>query len=49
MIYKNKFRNVWRKYVNGKGYVSDDQGLSWTENGTPEELVKRLPYYEETK
>ena len=30
MIYKNQFRNIWRKFVNGKGYVSGDQGLTWT-------------------
>lgn len=49
MIYKNQFCNVWRKFVKGKGYVSDDQGISWQENGTPEELIKRLPYYVESK
>lgn len=49
VIYKNQFRNIWRKFVNGKGYVSGDQGLTWTENGAPEDLIKRLPYYVEVK
>ncbi|WJJ58590.1 hypothetical protein NDO71_orf224 [Klebsiella phage vB_KpnM_NDO71] len=49
MIYKNQFRNIWRKFVNGKGYVSGDQGLTWTESGAPQDLIKRLPYYVERK
>lgn len=49
MIYKNQFRNVWRKFVNGKGYASGDKGLTWTESSAPEDLIKRLPYYVENK
>lgn len=47
MIYKNQFRNIWRKFVNGKGYISSDGGVTWTKSGAAEDLIKRLPYYSE--
>lgn len=45
IIYQNQFRAIMRKYVGQKGYASDDGGITWTESGTPEELIKKLPYY----
>lgn len=47
MIYKNKFTGCLRKFIDKKGYVSLDNGVTWTENGTSEHLIKALPYYEE--
>lgn len=44
-IYQNQFRAIMRKYVGNKGYTSTDGGASWSESGTPEELIKKLPYY----
>lgn len=43
-IYQNQFRAIIRKYVGQKGYASTD-GVTWVESGTPEELIKKLPYY----
>lgn len=45
IIYQNQFRPIMRKYVGNKGYASTDGGATWTESGTPEELIKKLPYY----
>lgn len=42
-IYKNEFTGLVRKYVGGVGYNLND-GL-WVVTKTPEELVKKLPYY----
>lgn len=47
MIYKNKFTGCLRKFIDKKGYVSLDNGVTWTENDTSEQLIKALPYYEE--
>lgn len=47
MIYKNKFTGCLRKFINKKGYVSLDKGVTWVQNGTSEQLIKVLPYYEE--
>lgn len=47
MIYKNKFTGCLRKFVDKKGYVSLDNGTIWVKNGTSEQLIKALPYYEE--
>lgn len=44
-IYQNMFRAIMRKYVGNKGYSSMDGGATWSESGTPEELIKKLPYY----
>lgn len=44
-IYQNQFRAIMRKYVGQKGYASTDGSVTWSESGTPEELVKKLPYY----
>lgn len=44
-IYQNQFRVIMRKYVGQKGYASADGGVTWVESGTPEELIKKLPYY----
>ena len=49
IIYQNQFRAIMRKYVGNKGYASTDGGATWTESGTPEELIKKLPYYKEVK
>lgn len=49
IIYQNQFRVIMRKYVGQKGYASVDGGLTWVESNTPEELIKRLPYYVEIK
>lgn len=48
-IYQNQFRAIMRKYVGGTGYASTDGGNTWIESGTPEELIKKLPYYKEVK
>lgn len=48
-IYKNMFRAILRKYIGGKGYASLDGGITWTESGAPEELIKKLPYYKIVK
>lgn len=48
VVYKNQFRNIWRKFFNGKGFISSD-GVVWEESGAPENLIKRLPYYVEIK
>lgn len=45
IIYQNEFRAIMRKYVGQKGYASNDGGATWTESGTPEGLIKKLPYY----
>lgn len=45
IIYQNMFRAMMRKYISNKGYVSLDGGFTWSESGTPEELIKKLPYY----
>lgn len=49
IIYQNQFRAIMRKYVTEnrerKGYASTDGGVTWAESGTPEELIKKLPYY----
>ena len=45
IIYQNMFRAIMRKYVSNKGYASTDGGATWSESGTPEELIKKLPYY----
>ena len=34
-------------FVDKKGYVSLDNGITWVQNGTSEQLIKALPYYEE--
>lgn len=47
MIYKNKFTGCLRKFIDKKGYVSVDNGVTWVQNGTSEQLIKALPYYEE--
>lgn len=44
-IYQNQFRAIMRKYVGNKSYASTDGGATWSESGTPEELIKKLPYY----
>lgn len=44
-IYQNQFRAIMRKYTGQKGYASTDGGVTWVESGTPEELIKKLPYY----
>lgn len=49
ILYQNQFRVILRKYTGQKGYVSTDGGLTWVESNTPEELIKRLPYYVEIK
>lgn len=48
-IYQNMFRAIMRKYVGSNGYASLDGGNTWSESNTPEELIKRLPYYVEIK
>ena len=45
IIYQNQFRAIMRKYVGNKGYASIDGGVTWAGSGTPEELIKKLPYY----
>ncbi len=47
VIYKNKFTDCLRKFIDKKGYVSVDNGVTWVQNGTSEQLIKALPYYEE--
>lgn len=46
-IYQNMFRAIMRKYVGQKAYASTDGGSTWTDSSTPEDLIKRLPYYVE--
>lgn len=48
-IYQNQFRAIMRKYIGQKGYASTDGGVTWVESNTPEDLIKRLPYYMEIK
>jgi hypothetical protein len=45
MVYTNIFTGTLRKFVNGTGYVSNDNGNTWSKNNTSEALVKSLPYY----
>lgn len=45
IIYQNQFRATMRKYIGNKGYASADGGVTWSKSGTPEELIKKLPYY----
>lgn len=45
MVYTNIFSGIMRKFVNGTGYVSNDNGSTWVKNNTSESLVKSLPYY----
>lgn len=44
MTYKNQFRNIWRRFIKGRSFVSCD-GEQWHESGVSEDLIKRLPYY----
>lgn len=44
-IYINSFTNVWRKFEKGHGFVSKDEGVTWSRNGTSEDLIQRLSYY----
>lgn len=48
ILYQNQFRVIMRKYIGQKGYASTD-GVTWVESNTPEDLIKRLPYYVEIK
>lgn len=45
IVYKNQFSTTMRKYIGLEGYASSDDGKTWTKNKTPEELIKKLPYY----
>lgn len=49
IIYQNMFRAILRKFIGGKGYTSLDGGITWSKSGTPEELIKKLPYYKIVK